>query len=214
MVNMIHTFMSNSYGSNCYIITKGREGILIDSGINPLHLLEKIGKLNMEIRLLINTHCHYDHTAGNSLVVEKTNARLAVHEADAEYVEKAEKKHVLTHLFGADYRGVKVDQRLKGGNVIKVGEVKLGVIHTPGHSEGSICLYESESKSLFSGDTVFSDGTGRTDLPGGSWDELRNSFRKLISLHESKGIDKLYPGHGNPGSGDDIEKIYNLYFGR
>jgi len=211
---MIHAFMSNTYESNCYVIEDSGEGALIDAGINPLHLLEKIGKLNMEIRLLINTHCHYDHTAGNSMVVEKTGARVAVHELDAEYVEKAEKRHVLTHLFGADYRGVKVDQRLKDGDVIKVGEVKLEVIHTPGHSEGSICLYEPESKSLFSGDTVFADGIGRTDLLGGSWEKLKNSIKKLIDLNESRGIGKTYPGHGGVGSGDDTERIYNFYFGR
>jgi len=211
---MIHTFMSNTYDSNCYVIADSREGVMIDAGINPLHHLEKITEINIEIKLLISTHCHYDHAAGNSVVVEKTGARIAVHELDAEYMEKAEKEHVLTHLFGAGYGKVKVDQRLKDGDVIEIAGVKLEVIHTPGHTKGSICLYEPQSKALFSGDAVFADGIGRTDLPGGDWSQLGDSIKRLIALHEERGVDKIYPGHGELGSGDNIEKIYNFYFKR
>lgn len=203
--------MSNSHDSNSYVIADGEEGVMIDAGINPLHHLEKIAEINIEIKLLISTHCHYDHAAGNSVVVEKTSAGVAVHELDAEYMEKAEKEHVLTHLFGAGYKGVRVDQRLKDGDVIEIAGVKLEVIHTPGHTEGSICLYEPQSKALFSGDTVFADGIGRTDLPGGNWNDIGNSLKRLISLNETRGIDKIYPGHGGLGSGDNIERIYNFY---
>lgn len=112
---------------------------------------------------------------------------------------------------GAGYKGVRVDQRLKDGDVIEIAGVKLEVIHTPGHTEGSICLYEPQSKALFSGDTVFADGIGRTDLPGGNWNDIGNSLKRLISLNETRGIDKIYPGHGGLGSGDNIERIYNFY---
>ncbi len=75
---MVHTFMSNTYESNCYVIADDREGVMIDAEISPLHHIGKIAKINIEIKLLINTHCHYDHVAGNHMMVEKTNARVGL----------------------------------------------------------------------------------------------------------------------------------------
>ena len=97
--------------------------------------------------------------------------------------------------------------------MIDLGKVRLEVIHTQGHTQGSICLYEPKSKSLFSGDTIFSDGIGRVDLPGGDWIKLKKSIERLLNLHRSSSIEKIYPGHGSIGSGDDIERIYRIYFG-
>jgi len=85
------------------------------------------------------------------------------------------------------------------------------VIHTPGHTKDSICLYEKNTKSLFSGDTIFVDGVGRTDFPTGNFSLLKKSVEKLVELEKIHGIKKLYPGHGQIGTGRDIIKIYEEY---
>lgn len=203
--------MSLDYRSNCYLITGG-EVALIDSGA-PSTILKKIDELHIGINYLISTHCHYDHTAGLLDVREKTGGLVAAHEIDADAMEKGDEAKILSKMFGVDCPRVHVDIKLREGDSINLGDLVLKVIHTPGHSMGSICLYEPESKSLFSGDTVFADGVGRTDLTGGGLSELRKSLEKLIRLHHESGIKIVYSGHGPLGRGEDIERIYGMYFG-
>jgi len=209
---MIYAIMSTSFDSNCYII-KSKKVALVDSGINPEKILRKINELSIGIDFLINTHCHYDHIAGDLRIKEKTNAKICVHKIDAESMEGNNKEETLAYLFGCKFSGIKIDLKLTDGQMIDLGKVRLEVIHTPGHTQGSICLYEPKSKSLFSGDTIFSDGIGRVDLPGGDWIKLKKSIERLLNLHRSSGVEKIYPGHGSIGSGDDIERIYRVYFG-
>ncbi len=185
---------------------------MVDSGIDPAEVLRRIGRLGAGLDFLVNTHCHYDHIGGDLQVMDSFNPRVCVHELDALFMESGDGGVILSDWFGGRLSGVKVDVRLVDGQVIDLGGIKLEVIHTPGHTQGSICLYEPESKSLFSGDTVFSDGVGRTDLPGGSWEDLRKSLERLLELHKRSGIDQIYPGHGPVGVGADIERIYLSYF--
>lgn len=208
---MIYPIMSTSFDSNCYII-KSKKVALIDSGIDPTKILKKIDELGTGIDFLINTHCHYDHIAGDLRIKEKTNAKICVHKIDAEFMESNNKEGTLADLFGGKFSKVKIDLKLTDGQIIDLGKIKLEVIHTPGHTQGSICLYEPKSKSLFSGDTIFSDGVGRTDLPGGDWINLKKSLERLLNLHRRSGVEKIYPGHGPIGNGDDIEKVYHAYF--
>jgi hydroxyacylglutathione hydrolase len=208
---MIYPVMGKSVDSNCYLIKSDKVAV-IDAGIDPTRVLEKIDELGVDVDFLVNTHCHYDHVGGNLLVKEKTNARICVHELDAGFMEKGDGRRILADLFGSGFLKVKPDLKLTDGQIIDLGGVKLEVVHTPGHTPGSICLYESKSKSLFSGDTIFSNGIGRTDLPGGDWKALRKSVEKLLNLHRKEGVEKIYPGHGPAGRGDDIEKIYLAYF--
>ncbi|OYT42392.1 MAG: hypothetical protein B6U86_00440 [Candidatus Altiarchaeales archaeon ex4484_43] len=208
---MIYPIMSTSFDSNCYII-KSKKAALIDSGIDPTKILKKINELDTGIDFLINTHCHYDHIAGDLRIKEETNAKICVHKIDAEVMEGNNKEETLSDLFGCKFSGIKIDLRLIDGQIIDLGKIKLEVIHTPGHTRGSICLYEPESKSLFSGDTIFSDGIGRTDLPGGNDADLKKSLERLLNLYRSSGVEEIYPGHGPIGNGDDIEKIYHAYF--
>ena len=185
---------------------------LIDSGA-PSTILEKINELHIGINYLISTHCHYDHTAGLLDVRKNTGGLVAAHEIDADAMEKGDETKILSKMFRVKCPRLHVDILLKDGDSINLGGLVLEVIHTPGHSMGSICLYEPESKSLFSGDTVFADGVGRTDLAGGSLSDLRKSLEKLIRLHHESGIKIVYPGHGPLGRGEDIERIYGTYLG-
>lgn len=206
---MIHSFMSAGYGSNTYLVA-GEKKALIDSGTNPASALAKISSLG-GLEYLVNTHCHFDHIAGNKEVKAKTNAKLCAHVIDAAAIEQGS-GDTLADLFGENLDGVKVDVRLEDGSRIDLGDIQLEVIHTPGHTPGGICLYEPGSKSLFSGDTVFADGVGRTDFAGGSMDALGKSLEKLLELCQSKGVQTIYPGHGPIGEAEALERIYHMYF--
>lgn len=226
---MIYPIISSSYESNCYLIVE-KQTALIDSGIDPAGIFKKIGELHIGIDFLINTHCHYDHIGADLDVAKRTGAKICAHKDDAVAMEKGDADRILFDLFGG--RGIMVDVKFAGGEVIDLGNLdlpiansklrfsngksynlKLSIIHTPGHTPGGICIYEPKSKSLFSGDTIFSDGIGRTDLSGGNLADLKRSIEKILELKRKSGIDKLYPGHGHIGSGEDIERIYEEYFG-
>jgi hydroxyacylglutathione hydrolase len=139
------------------------------------------------IEWVINTHGHFDHIGGDGYFL---NAKVAIHELDAPILENGDAELSFSDFFDGNMHARKVDRKLKEGDEIN----GLRVIHTPGHSPGSICLYDEKNRILFSGDTIFAEGIGRTDLPGGSEENLKSSIEKLRGLK----IDKLLPGHGEP----------------
>jgi hydroxyacylglutathione hydrolase len=210
---MIYSLFSVSDESNCFIVS-GKKTAVIDAGINPAALLRKVEELGLGVDYLINTHCHYDHVGGDYLFINRTGAKLCVHEEGACALESGDAERILSGLFSSRMPKLRVDVRLADGQLLDLDGVVLEVLHTPGHTREGICLYEPNSKSLFSGDTVFSDGVGRTDFAGGSMNELKKSLEKLLRLHEERGVEVIYPGHGPEGEGDDIIRAYEEYFGR
>jgi hydroxyacylglutathione hydrolase len=184
-VTMIHLSDSDS---NIYVI--GNTIIDAGTGLNFTRMMDMfkvMGKKTDDIEWVINTHGHFDHVGGNGFFFE---AKIAIHEADADVVEKGDQELSFADFFDGNLRAHKVERRLKDGDEI----CGLKVIHTPGHSPGSICLYDERNKVLFSGDTVFAEGRGRTDLPGGDEEAMKKSIEKLKGLK----IEKLFPGHGAP----------------
>jgi glyoxylase-like metal-dependent hydrolase (beta-lactamase superfamily II) len=159
--------------------------VLVDAGVSPL----QVRPFADGIEMIVLTHCHYDHTARLLEIRNMTGAEVCIHTADAPGL--ANDLLSAAMMFGERAPPVPATRLLADGD--RVGG--LQVIHTPGHTPGGICLYDSESRDLISGDTVFSDGGfGRTDLPGGDEAALRRSLERLGSL-EVRG---LYPGHGSP----------------
>jgi glyoxylase-like metal-dependent hydrolase (beta-lactamase superfamily II) len=150
--------------------------------------------------------------AEDYILIENNGFELFIHDLDASSVEKPDDQAVLSPLFGLSSHPLKVYRRLIDKDVIDLGGLTLEVLHTPGHTPGSICLYESESKTLFTGDTVFADGVGRTDLPGGDFAALKASLRKLIDFTHKHGVSYYHPGHGPQGSTEDLEKLYGRFF--
>ncbi len=199
---MIHEILSQDYNSNSYILT-GDAPILIDPGLpsNP-YLDHAMASLDICIETVILTHCHYDHI-GNC----GGFPTVMVHESDAQAVREGTKKTVYMH-FSPTFDGFPVARELKEGDRIPSGDHTLRVIHTPGHTNGSICLLDEDTGTLFSGDTWFSTGVGRTDLPTGSFEELRESFRKLMGIDAGH----ISPGHG-PSFENNIDIITFSYFG-
>ncbi len=176
--------------SNIYL----NKDTLIDSGVgfNFTRLMDvlRVFKSSLDsIKTIINTHYHFDHIGGNGYM---TNAKIWIHEADASVLEKGDEEATVADFFGKQMRPMKVEKKLKDGDKIPFGDLTLEVIHTPGHTPGSICLYEPKGKLLFTGDTIFPDGFGRTDLPGGDANQLKKSIEKVLKLK----VDKILPGHG------------------
>ena len=147
-----------------------------------------------DLRTLVNTHYHYDHTGGSKKFRDWLKLDVVIHKMDKDFVEKAE---TLAEKFGASARIMTVDKTLKEGQVIVTKNFKLQVIHTPGHTPGSICLYDSDHKILFSGDTILSTGVGRTDLPNADRTLMLESLKKISNLT----VNYLFPGHGPPRIG-------------
>lgn len=177
--------------SNCYLI-EGKITILIDTGTESNY--QRIAShIKKRLDLIINTHCHYDHIGSNYSLKEKYSSNLAAHELDAPYISSSDPEYTCSSLFGKSLKKIIVDIILK--DKYKIENTDLEIIHTPGHTEGCICLYDRKKKILFSGDTIFAGGgIGRTDLPGGSEKVLLSSLAKISKLD----IDILLPGHGEP----------------
>jgi glyoxylase-like metal-dependent hydrolase (beta-lactamase superfamily II) len=195
-----------AYDSSVYLINRN---VLIDAGINSdlvIKQLEKYIKIT-DLKLIILTHCHYDHTAAAAAIAKKSGAEIGIHKADLEGIN--DEYLSVSVLFGDPAPAVKPTIAYEEGDKIDIGNGDyLEVIHTPGHSKGSICLYEPVSKSLFSGDTVFpGGGFGRMDFEGSEPDKMTGSIEKLIKL----GVKTLYPGHGAPTDGNGSNQIMASY---
>jgi len=172
--------------TNCYILSSEKEAILIDPGAEPEKILKELeGK---KLNYIILTHYHWDHTLAAPKIKEKTQAQILIHKNEKDFIK------------------FEIDQFLEEGEEIRIGNEYLKIIHTPGHTRGSICILGKDF--IFTGDTIFEDGFGRTDLPGGSEKDLKESLKKLEKMLKSKM--KIYPGHGEVFSKNEfkLEKIF------
>jgi len=207
----VYKINDSPYSANAYLI-KAKKSILIDVGMSARSLLNRFNIKNYitpkDIELIILTHCHYDHTGAIIEIAEKTGAKIAIHQADAELL-KDDYANV-AYFFKAKMPPVEPDILFGGGEKLNIGDCQIEVLHTPGHTPGSICLYIPELKILFSGDTIFPNGgIGRTDLVGGSSEQLVESIKKIAKLD----IKTLYPGHGEVTSDKVKEQIqFSLKF--
>ena len=183
------------FDSNVYLLT-GRETILIDTGtgMDADRMLNSIRSFIGSCRIdrIILTHCHYDHSGGAARLMAEYGCPCYAGHLDANALRNAEQDILVSPMFSYVMEPLEVED-LHEGDIIDNGEHMLQVICTPGHTAGSICLYDLENKMLFSGDTIFAPGIGRTDLPGGSFSELAESIRRISKLD----IIGLYPGHGS-----------------
>ncbi len=178
-------------GTNCYIVAdeKARLGMIIDPGYHHMVILEKVKELGLNIEYIVLTHGHFDHIAALRIVKEATGAKIAIHKDDVKVLED---KFLGAFLGFTGKAPPSPDILLSDGEEIKVGELVFKVLHTPGHTPGGICLYGQGI--CLSGDTLFNEGVGRTDLSGGDSQQLLESINiKLMALPDEI---KVYPGHG------------------
>ncbi|MFH1327921.1 MAG: MBL fold metallo-hydrolase [Candidatus Bathyarchaeota archaeon] len=178
--------------SNTYLI-KDETVTIVDPG-HPENLGKLVNQLEEDeinlksISLIVNTHGHFDHCGANNALKKISNAKIAIHQLEEEYLFSSLDE--MSKIFGKKMQKFKADFYL--GDYLKTGNMNFQVIHTPGHTPGGVCLYEKERKILLSGDTVFPHGNiGRTDLPGGEINKLISSIRRLCNLD----VRVLCPGH-------------------
>ena len=179
--------------TNCYIIgsESTKVGMIIDPGDDAADILANVEKLGLNIKLIALTHGHMDHIGALSEIKEATGAEVAIHTDDAQPLQGQYQS--LGAMFGLSYPAPPPLERLvKDGDSLEIGQLNFKVLHSPGHTQGGICLLGEGV--VFTGDTLFNFGIGRTDLPGGSYGQLMNSIHsKLMVLPDSTVV---YPGHG------------------
>jgi glyoxylase-like metal-dependent hydrolase (beta-lactamase superfamily II) len=216
LTSNIHAFIWQSMtANNCnsYLID-GPARVLIDPGHRAMfeHVEKGLGELDLEIEdidIIICTHGHPDHLEAVQLFRGK-NTLFAMHEIEWQWIDTAGRQ--MSAAMGIDLDAIRPDFFLQEGD-LTLKDLEFKVLHTPGHSPGSICLYQPEPKALFSGDLVFKEGVGRTDLPGGDGQKLKASIRRLLDLD----VEWLLSGHGDVISGSknvkaNFESIEQYWF--
>jgi len=200
------TLVVGALETNCYLVycLETLECAVVDPGAEAEEILRLIARKGLKPVVVLNTHGHVDHVGANRNIKEKFNIPLCIHSADKALLEKSQNLELAIFLEARD--SPSPDRFLKEGDRIKIGKSFLEVIHTPGHSPGSVSFLGDGF--LLSGDTLFSGGVGRTDFPGGSWKELENSIKKKILTMPDETI--ILPGHG-PSTTVGQEKSSNPF---
>ena len=177
--------------TNVYMLgdEASREAIAVDTATPCVAwLTERLAERGWTLKIVVSTHRHWDHIGDNAAVVAATGAALAAHSLDRHGIE-----HPAPLAAPFPIPPSVPALELAEGGLIRFGSIRLGILHTPGHTEGSICLLASDEGVLLSGDTLFAGGWGRVDLPGGSADQMVDSLARLAALEDYL---RVLPGHG------------------
>lgn len=189
---ILQTLLVGPLGVNCYILgdEKTHEAIVIDPGGNSRDILNALQRTRLRAAAIVNTHAHFDHIIALNEVRSATHAPFMIHTDETPVLATAEQSAA---VFGMRVtQPAPAERLLNDGDEVKVGEIVLHVLHTPGHTPGGICLLQD--KRVFVGDTLFQGSIGRTDLPGGDYATLMQSIRdKLLPLADDTVV---FPGHG------------------
>ncbi len=177
--------------ANCYLLCSDSNNCaIIDPGAEPERIAKKITEQNLIPKMILLTHAHFDHIGGAAALQEKYGVPVWLHRSDWELALDPVKN--LSSMLGSRQFAVHPDRALEDKGQLHLDEITIGVIETPGHTPGGVSLLAGGA--LFSGDTLFDGGYGRTDFWGGDWNALSDSLQKLLRL---PGETKVYPGHGS-----------------
>ncbi len=203
----VHPLSLGALGTNCYLVwdRPGGDALLVDCAGSLDEILAAAQQHNLRLREIVLTHGHMDHTESLAALVERTGVRIALHPLDEAMLHDPMLNG--SALFGYPHQEATAGVLLQDGDAVSLpdGSLALTVLHTPGHSPGSICLYGGNV--LFSGDTLFAGSIGRMDLPGGDEGQMTASLARLAELPEDTVV---YPGHG-PATTIGEERRHNPY---
>ncbi|MCP4613612.1 MAG: MBL fold metallo-hydrolase [Planctomycetes bacterium] len=199
-----------AYETNCYVLRSSeasKDCLIIDAGLEADKLIKFLQEHSLNPVAVILTHGHIDHIEGvAALRTEFPDIKVYIHKLDAEMLTEPHSN--LSAMMGAAFSVEPADFLIEEESVIELAEIKLSVLHTPGHTPGGICLYCEDEGVVFTDDTLFADSIGRTDFPNGNTQQLLQSIReKLFTLPDET---KAYPGHG-PMTTIAHEKAYNPF---
>lgn len=190
---IMRTVQTGMLHTNCYLVgdESTNECAVFDPGASTQKVLEMIEESGMKVKYIILTHCHFDHVMASPFVQDATEAQLMIHHDDAPYLtpEFVSRRGYIRE----EYKTPRIDRLLSDGDTIEIGSIKMTVVHTPGHSQGSCVFLFGDT--MIAGDTLFKDACGRWDMAGGSEDNMMDSLRRLYSLD---GDYTVLSGHGEP----------------
>lgn len=179
--------------TNCYYVAESDVGqaLLLDAPWQSVdEVLQRAERTGTAVTLIVCTHGHWDHTMGAPELIDATGAQIACHPLDSELLLHPS---FAPFVLPFELKSVAVDRLLEEGDIVTLGQHHFTVLHTPGHTPGSICLYSAEEGILFSGDTLFAGACGRMDFPGGNSAQMVRSLQRLRELPPET---LVYPGHG------------------
>ena len=194
-----------SFASNCYLVISDGHAALIDPSAKAERILEELDRRNATLEFILLTHGHFDHVFSLDELRDVCGVPAYIHEADAELLPDSE-KNAFSYFFDRKQAWRAAEKVLKDGDELTLGSTRFRVLHTPGHTRGSVCYQCGDV--LFTGDTLFDGNYGRFDLYGGDAETL---YRSLRSLHKLPADLTIYPGHGNEtglGAALDLLSIY------
>ncbi|MGN0701787.1 MAG: MBL fold metallo-hydrolase [Lentihominibacter sp.] len=184
----IKRFTGGILEANCYVISsRGKDCYIIDPGYNPGRIIKYVKENNLNPKGIILTHHHNDHSGGAEKLHKELECPVIIHRLDADMLKRS------------------ADAFAEDGDTILLGDDKLTILHTPGHTRGGICIMSSKSRVCFTGDTIFNVDLGRTDLEDGSEAEMRRSVLDVCSKWDNDIT--IYPGHGDPANMKTVRKI-------
>jgi glyoxylase-like metal-dependent hydrolase (beta-lactamase superfamily II) len=192
----IDCLILGEYQTNCYILRESKAAkdcLLIDTGLDADELVDFLQRHNLNPVAAVLTHGHVDHITGLvKLRYRFTHIKVYIHKLDAGMLTG--EKDNLSSIAGVSFGPEHADFTIEEGDVIEQANIKLAVLHTPGHTTGGICLYSKDEGIIFTGDTLFADSVGRTDFPGGNGAQLIKSIKQKLCTLPDETI--VYPGHG------------------
>lgn len=204
---LIERIVVGPLGVNCFILgdKQSKECVVVDPGADCPLIVSAVARFGLKVKYVINTHGHFDHVGCNKSLTQ-TGAELLIHQNDAKLLSLAARS---AQSYGLSVEDSPAPSRyLEDGMTLEIGRRTIEVLHTPGHTQGGCCLLLRNEQVLLSGDTLFADSVGRTDLPGGNHDQLIASIKeKLMPLPDETVV---WPGHG-PSSTIGRERRSNPY---
>lgn len=201
----IEKFVLGVLSTNSYIVSdENKNAVIFDCGVYSATISSYIEENELNLKKILLTHSHFDHMGGCAQLQEQTGAPVYIHEAEAQWLNDGDKNLANSFLY-ASFENVEDYRTIADGDVINAGDLQFKVMHTPGHSKGSVCYIIEDV--IFAGDTIFAGSVGRTDNYGGNQAEQRQSLKRLIEL---EGDYKLLCGHGEDTT-LNVERKNNPY---